>query len=204
MINVYTAFYRKLITKLLNLHQEYTILELDIHYCSIHSVVICYVFKSVAIAADRYFKVSRPMQYLRLVTKRTCAVVVALMWCLALSCWIFLYAMVQNNDVGEKATVQILLSDFSYSYMSIIIINMTLLPCIITTFCFIYQQGQNFKTHPLISITCYEANTARQRFVSLPICLLLSLLDFLFTLLYTLVSTINLISTNLLLFQLVL
>ena len=124
------------ITKLLNPDQEYSILDLVLFYCSIHSVIICYVFNSVAIAADRYFKVSRPMQYLRLVTKRTCAVVVALMWCLALSCWIFLYAMVQNNDVGEKATVQILMRD-SYFHLSVIIMNSTLFPSIIITFCFI-------------------------------------------------------------------
>ena len=117
-------------------HTEYPVLELELFSSCLHLVIVSYMTNSVAIAADRYFKVSRPMQYIRLVSIQKCTFVVAVIWCISVTFWIVAFTSLQiTPNTTDTAFIQILLEEDSFATMTIYMMNVTLCPCITAVTC---------------------------------------------------------------------
>ncbi|XP_071784220.1 5-hydroxytryptamine receptor 2C-like [Asterias amurensis] len=119
-----------------NWSAERPVWNLTVFAGSLHFVIVSYFVNSCAVVADRYFKVSRPMKYIRLVTKQTGATIVALIWGLSVGSGILMFALLQDTLSTTTASLERILDDDSFAHTNFIVINITLLPLMTTIACF--------------------------------------------------------------------
>ncbi|XP_038066615.1 D(1A) dopamine receptor-like [Patiria miniata] len=82
---------------------NHSALKLAVLTSSTYFGLLGYFLNSVVIAADRYLKISRPLQYLRLATPRRCIALIGASWCLSLvlGLAVFLSALL-NFDTNSQ------------------------------------------------------------------------------------------------------
>ncbi|XP_038066621.1 D(1B) dopamine receptor-like [Patiria miniata] len=91
-----------------------------------------YFLNSVVIAADRYLKISRPLQYLRLATPRRCIVLIGASWCLslALGLAVFLSALL-NFDPNSQESFASFLQGEGFRIPMVVMSDLTIFPSMI-------------------------------------------------------------------------
>ena len=115
---------------------EYPILQFEIYTSCVHLVIISYLISSIAIAADRYFKVSRPMQYIRLVSIQKCVVVILVIWFFSAMNGIVMYMSIHNNlNKTETMSFTNFIGDDLFVVPSIYMTNIVIFPAITTVTC---------------------------------------------------------------------
>lgn len=115
-----------------DLSRKHSILYIEVYAACLHLVVVCYLLSSLAIAADRYFKVSRPMQYVRVVSMKKSVFVLLLIWGLSIAFGMLIVTLsgLQSNR-PEYAAITIMVDDKSFQITLIYLMNATLLPTIL-------------------------------------------------------------------------
>ncbi len=115
-----------------DLSKKHPILHIEVFAACLHLVVGCYLLNSLAIAADRYFKVSRPMQYIRLVSMKKSAFVLILVWGLSAAFGMLIFTLLRTQPTKpERAAISIMVEDQSFQITMIYLMNATLLPTIL-------------------------------------------------------------------------
>ncbi|XP_038066612.1 trace amine-associated receptor 6-like [Patiria miniata] len=96
--------------------------------------LLSYFLNSVVIAADRYLKISRPLQYLRLVTHTRCTAVIGASWCLPLliGLAVFLTAIL-NFDPNSQESFSSFVQGEGFRIPMVVMSDLTIFPSMIAT-----------------------------------------------------------------------
>ncbi|XP_038066614.1 adenosine receptor A1-like [Patiria miniata] len=113
-------------------NMTHSALKLAVVTSSTYFGVLGYFLSSVVIAADRYLKISRPLQYLRLVTPTRCTVLIGALWCLSLVLGLamFLFAML-NLDTDSQQFYSSFLQGEGFRIPIIVMSDLTIFPSMI-------------------------------------------------------------------------
>ncbi|XP_038066611.1 muscarinic acetylcholine receptor M3-like [Patiria miniata] len=111
---------------------KHSALKLAIASSAFFVGVFGYFLNSVVIAADRYLKISRPLQYLRLATPRRCTVLIGASWCLPLVLGLaaFLFAML-NLDTDSQESLSTFLQSEGFRIPLVVMSDLTIFPSMI-------------------------------------------------------------------------
>ncbi|XP_038066625.1 probable G-protein coupled receptor No18 [Patiria miniata] len=111
---------------------KHSALELAIATSSTYFGLLGYFLNSVVVAADRYMKISRPLQYLRLATPRRCTAVIGASWCLSLvlALAVLLSAML-NFDLNSQESLGSFLQGEGFQIPIIVMSDLTIFPSMI-------------------------------------------------------------------------
>ncbi|XP_038066619.1 D(1A) dopamine receptor-like [Patiria miniata] len=111
---------------------KHSSLKLAIATSSTYFGLFGYFSNSVVIAADRYLKISRPLQYLRLATPRRCIVLIGASWCLSLliGLSVFLTAIL-NLETDSQQFYSSFMQEEGFRIPMVVMLDLTIFPSMI-------------------------------------------------------------------------
>ncbi|XP_022097177.1 melanocortin receptor 5-like [Acanthaster planci] len=102
------------------------VLDFAIPMCCTFLTLTSYFLNSIAVASDRYLKISRPLQYPRLATARCCVALIGAIWCASCLAGLTMYLTAFSNFNYEN-----------YRAPLLVLSNLIVLPSMVVMACLI-------------------------------------------------------------------
>ena len=117
--------------------QKHSVLNLASILSCCLSLLSSYLMNAALIAADRYLKIARPLQYLSLMSNRRCVQLIVAVWIIWLIPGLSLFIFMLTCFEVDELYIEELISNNQFSIFISVVLDVTEFPLVICIACFI-------------------------------------------------------------------